>query len=229
MGRLSSRTVRSPHKHRWEWIFEYLWAHLNEFDRLLHTDAFDVYFQGDAFGTAVPKDVLYVVSESRPIGTCPVNSQWVLKCFGKAGLEIVKRRHILCSGSVIGGARHFLELVKEMVNTSEWDDCWQKAHDQGAFNYLFWSKLSGRIPHRIMGCESDFLTMGYCAAGQQRFFDRRKRIVTARLGRRPVYVHQYNRYREVDREIQRKSGIFINRTDEIAQAQGTEKERQTLG
>jgi hypothetical protein len=214
MGSISSRALRSPHKIRWEWYFHFLSSHIHEFDRVFHTDAFDAFFQADPFTPSISSRVLYVVSETNYIGLCRVNSEWVLKCVGKSGLELVKRKPVLCSGSVFGSAVLFLQLVSAMVNHSGWDDCWLKAHDQGVFNYLVYTDLFHRIPIKVMGCESGFVTMGYCSASQIRFFDSKKRVVTPILMRPSIYIHQYNRYGEIDRELQRKCGIRINRTVE---------------
>jgi hypothetical protein len=212
---ISSRTLRSPHKIRWEWYYQYLSRHLHEFDRIFHTDAFDAYFQGDPFLPSISARVLYLMSEGRLIKTCHTNSHWVSKCFGVEALKQIQRNEVICSGSAIGGAKPFFELVKMMVNRSGWDDCWQKAHDQGFLNYLVYTDLIGRIPVKIFGCGSRFVTMAYCSASQLAFFDWNGRILSPYLLSTPVYLHQYNRYRNVDAELQRKCGIVINRTAEI--------------
>jgi hypothetical protein len=199
---------------RWEWYFRFLSEHIHEFDRVFHTDAFDAFFQGDPFAPLISSNALFLLSEDHRIGSCPVNSQWVLKCAGNVALKSVKQKLVLCSGSVIGGALLFLQLVAAMVNRSGWDDCWQKGYDQGAFNYLVYSELVHKIPVRLLGCESGYITMGYCSASQIRFFDAKKRVITPLLRRSAIYVHQYNRYKVVDRELQRKCGVVINRTAE---------------
>jgi hypothetical protein len=214
IGSISSRALRSPHKIRWEWYFRFFANRIDEFDRVFHTDAFDAFFQADPFTVSISSNVLYLLSESRYIGLCPVNSQWVLKCVGQTGLELVKGNSVLCSGSVLGSAVLFQRLAAAMVNHSGWDDCWQKAHDQGVFNYLVYADLSSKIPIKILGCESGYLTMGYCSSFQIRFFDSKKRVVTPLLRKPSIYIHQYNRYSEVDREFQRKCGLQINRTAE---------------
>jgi hypothetical protein len=56
--------------------------------------------------------------------------------------------------------------------------------------------------------------MGYRSVSQIHFFDSKKRVVTPILTRPAIYVHQYNRYDEIDDELQRKCGIDINRTVE---------------
>jgi hypothetical protein len=213
MGTVSSRALRSPHKMRWEWYYRFLSEHSTEFDRIFHTDAFDAFFQGDPFAQSVLPTSLYLLGEGRYIGSCPVNSQWILKCAGAAGLTAVKRRQVLCSGSVFGSAELFLGFVNAMVNRSGWDDCWQKGHDQGVINHMVYTELFGKFTLQIWGCESGYLTMGSCS--QVGFhFDSKKRVVTSLMRKPCIYIHQYNRYSAVDSEFQRKCGLRINRTAE---------------
>ncbi|EAY02503.1 hypothetical protein TVAG_020560 [Trichomonas vaginalis G3] len=210
---VSSRLQRSPHKMRWEWYYQYLQEHLNEFDRILHTDAFDTYAQYDPFSNNIKNDTLYAISEDRPIKECIFNTKWLNSCYNNTVLEELSEKSILCSGTVIGGARQFMKLVETMVDRVGWDDCWTKAHDQPVFTYVIYNELIDSLKIEFLGCNSEFATMNYCYSEKKTLFYNDKLLKPNLIGY-PSFVHQYNRYPEVDDHFQKNCNIRIDRAKE---------------
>lgn len=207
---ISSRLERSPHKMRWEWYYQYLSEHRNEYNRILHTDAFDTFAQFDPFSKNIRNDTLYAVSEGTKIKNCIFNSKWLEACYDHSILEELGNKDILCSGTVIGGAEQFFKLVETMVKMIGWDDCWSKAHDQPVFNYVIYKNhvLSTNI--RILGCQSDFVTMEKCYNGIKPIIYKNKLLSPLPSGY-PAFVHQYNRFETVDNHFQKICNVTIRR------------------
>lgn len=226
MSSASSRTLRSPHKIRWEWYYTYLTDHRSEFDRVFHTDAFDAFFLSDPFANWVRNDILYVAQEGRIIQICPINSHWISKCHGNQTLNQIGKYPVLCSGTLMGGIELFRYVAITMINESGWDDCWAKGYDQGEFNFLVYTKFINEISIQFMGCNSAFLTMSYCSQSQKIFFDSKMRLLSPFGFSHPIYAHQYNRYKIVDTEFQKKCKAFINRTTE---KEKSDKEKFSTG
>lgn len=206
MGPMTSRTKKSPYKIRWEWYYEFLKENVNDFDRILHTDAFDVFFFGDPFAFAPDKSALYFQMEDRPIRDCPYNKQWVLACHFDMNRYALLYQTIACSGSLLGGAQSFLQFTEILVTHREWALCWGKGFDQGDFNYVLYHDLPyTNLTQYFMDCNSGFMTYNYCV-NEKRMFNENSQPIT-RDGTLVTFAHQYNRFSAVNLHIQSLCGV----------------------
>ena len=115
----------------------------------LVADFKDVFFQADPFAS-VPKPFpgLLLPEESKKIGQCLFNSQWMLKGYGPATRTALADKPVICSGLIIGTPKGFLELSKRIVvHRAEHDmsridkgitggRLWGSGWDQAAVEYM---------------------------------------------------------------------------------------------
>ena len=125
------------------------------YDWCLATDFRDVFFQADPFARLPTGFDLALTQEwsGYPIGKCHVNSEWLLSCWSKTFYESVKRKPIICSGTVLATPRGFVELGEAMLaeygRTAGKRGCF--ARDQGHLIYLQYSgELERRLPGRVL-------------------------------------------------------------------------------
>jgi hypothetical protein len=194
VGPMTERAERSPYKIRWEWYYEYLMEHVNDFDRIFHVDGFDSFFLGDPFGFAPDLNGLYFQMEDKLLRDSPYNKQWLLACHYDVNRYRLVREIIACSGTLIGGAKPFLHFATLTITHPEWPSCWGKGFDQGDFNYILYAKyLPANGTAYFMGCNSGFLTMMYCSEDSVDF-NAKWHLLTPDKTREVAFVHQYNRY-----------------------------------
>jgi hypothetical protein len=183
------------HLLRYEAEHAWLTNHSHEIDRVLHADAFDVFFQRDPFSASIFRDELTFVAEPQLIKSCGWNRAWIANCYNETVSSMIGRHFILCSGSIIGGLSPYIAFLRLMVGQPEWEKCWAASMDQAMLNYLVRSgKVSeAGIRYRIVGCESDFFTMAWCVVDRRIDFNGGGEMVS-RGGHVPAFVHQYNRF-----------------------------------
>ncbi|KAH0791283.1 hypothetical protein GPJ56_004903 [Histomonas meleagridis] len=192
----TNRVSLSVEKMRWEWYHQYLSNEGKRFRRVMHTDGFDAFYFGDPFSVATDENVLYFQREDRPISSCPYNNRWVTSCHINLSSEL---RHslIVCSGSLIGGRKQFLQMTELLITHDEWMQCWKHGFDQGDFNYVIYTKLNQtNITYKFMGCNERFISMHYCwpsgkGLGPSGLFPTTDDKDTI------VYMHQYNRHKNI--------------------------------
>ena len=190
------RAASSPYKIRWEWYYVYLKEHVNEYDRVFHTDAFDAFFLSDPFEFAPDRGALYFQMEDKPLRWCPYNKKWLLSCHHDCNRWKLLSKTIACSGSLVGGAAEFLSFIEMMVTHNEWPSCWGKGFDQGDFNYILYTQYEPNHNAIFMNCNSGFLTVNYCGEAGL-VFDTEEYLLTPDRTKRVAYVHQYNRASDV--------------------------------
>ena len=183
-----------PHMIRYEFEAEWLKDHMNDVDRVLHTDSFDVFFQGDPFAQHVSNESLLFVVEPHCFRSCGWNIEWLTRCYPQA-FASMSHRFIICSGSIAGSAAEYLKLLRLMMGTDEWVRCWDRSLDQQILNYLVWRGMvkGAGINYSLTSCDGGFLTVQWCAIE-----DHLKRNefnqVTSIAGSVPSYIHQYDRF-----------------------------------
>jgi hypothetical protein len=190
-GNLSNRLL-IPHMFRYECILEYMNEH-PMIQRVFHSDAHDVFFQGNPFASGIPSDRLLFVVEPHCIRTCGWNLAWITGCYGSRGNALTKR-FIVCSGSIGGSAIEFRKLIELMISQNEWKHCWDVSLDQPIVNYLMWTGEIDKhgIQYAIGGCESGMYTMQWCTYEKQiRMND--DNVIISQTGNPPFFLHQYNR------------------------------------
>lgn len=182
-----------PHMIRYEYEAKWLEEHVDEVDRVFHTDAFDVFFQGDPFARHVRFDRLTFVVEPHCFRSCGWNLAWMQRCYPEAGSKF-NHNFILCSGSISGSSTEYLKLVKLMMAQNEWTKCWEASLDQPILNYLVWTGevTKAGINYSLTGCDGGFLTVQWCVTEENVKFNEHNQI-TSDDGSVPSYIHQYNR------------------------------------
>lgn len=183
-----------PHMIRFEFELEWLEKHSNEIDRVLHSDSFDVYFQGDPFANNIASDSLTFVVEPHCIRSCGWNLAWVRECYGGNIMGEMRRHFIVCSGSIAGGASDYIKLLKLMISQKEWEKCWQPSKDQPILNYLIWKGFVDKagIKYSFTGCDGGYFTVQWCVLDKNIRFNEHNQIISL-ANSVPPFIHQYNR------------------------------------
>jgi hypothetical protein len=182
-----------PHMTRFHHEYNWLTAHASEVDRVLHSDAYDIYFQSDPFADVIRFDSLGFVVEPHFIRGCGWNLNWFQQCFGMIA-EGFKDNFIICSGSIGGSAEYYRTLVGLMLNLSQWETCYHESKDQPILNYLVWSGAVKRagIKYRFTGCDAGMMTLQWCVVNKVVRFNDKGQIVSP-SNVVPAYLHQYPR------------------------------------
>jgi hypothetical protein len=115
--------------YRFQCELKWLEANADSVDRVLHSDAFDVFFQGDPFASHISFDSLKLVVEPHCIRSCGWNLAWVKQCYGEQGMHDLEHSFIICGGSIGGSAAQYIKLLRLMQTQKEWRDCWGASLD----------------------------------------------------------------------------------------------------
>ena len=112
------------------------------YDRVFFFDSFDVYFEKDPFDYFEKKDIVYFFQEANvKLADSSFNAEGVLGCFGSDGLESIKDKPVICSGTMAAGSIasfvHFLDYFVHLKCFSD-SNC---PYDQGALIYVIHSGL----------------------------------------------------------------------------------------
>jgi hypothetical protein len=95
-------------------IFFYLYCkHYCKSINTYFCDFTDVYFQKDVFELITNKNT-YTSSENKLINTCETNTTWIKICYNNDILNLLSKKEILNSGSILGTRESCLETLKEM-------------------------------------------------------------------------------------------------------------------
>lgn len=197
-----------PHMDRYEHEYDWLSENIDSVDRVFHTDAFDVFFQGDPFTDVLSNESLLLALEPHQFRSCGWNLAWLKECYGDTVLSQLSHHFILCSGSIGGSAEHYLKLLDLMITSNHWLKCWDASMDQPILNYLIWSGNAKKhgIEYQLTGCNGGFFTMQWCIKGKNILYNEHGQI-TSLENTVPVYIHQYNRYDQLQKELFAKCGI----------------------
>ena len=181
-------------KFRWETYQKYLKIHWRKYRRVMQTDAYDAFFFGDPFAYATRTDALYFESEEEKVGYCPYNRVWVERCFDE-NVEAVFQQAILCSGSLIGGIKPFMEFMNAMIAQPGWRRCLDhNGYDQGAFIYAYYTK-KWNYTNIVLPCNSPFVTLHYCRK------DKNLEILSKEGKSKYIFIHQYTRYDDMINQL----------------------------
>ena len=202
----------SPHMLRYE--FEYQWLRKNSqnVDRIFHSDSLDVFFQSDPFTPKVQNNSLLFVVEPHELKSCVWNTHWAEGCYNQQTVQMLKNNFIVCSGSIMGGANQYIQLLELMFKQKEWSSCWGPSHDQPILNYLIWSgeiKNAG-IQYDFTGCEGGFFTAQWCTYDLTIKTNQYNQIISEH-GSTPSFVHQYNRIKGLTQILLSKCNVPTDR------------------
>ena len=112
----------SIHKHdvgiqRYTLLINFLKKNSN-LKKIFFCDSRDIYFQSDPFKYSY-EGSLNFFSEDANIEDCAVNSQWMNKTLGKKTFEELKKKHIVCCGTVMGTIDAFHSYSNQMEMMSK--------------------------------------------------------------------------------------------------------------
>ncbi|KAH0787429.1 hypothetical protein GPJ56_008624 [Histomonas meleagridis] len=197
-----------PHMLRYEYELNWLLKNSGTIDRVLHTDSFDVFFQGDPFSEHVPHDSLKFVVEPHQVRSCGWNYAWIYSCYGEEGLKKRLNNFIICSGSISGGYLSYVALLKLMISQKEWSTCYKASEDQAILNYLVWNQdvRNAGIKYSFTGCDDGFFTVQWCAIEKKVKFNEYGQAITE-ANTVPSYIHQYNRIQSFTDFLFQKCGV----------------------
>lgn len=200
--------VNVPHMLRYKCEYDWLQRNIHDVDRILHTDAYDIFFQKDPFSytesgrSMIEYDKLTFVIEPHYIRGCGWNLAWFTKCYGKQTTKEYQNNFIACSGTIAGNSTMYLQLAELMLNQKEWKTCYQSSHDQPILNYLLWSgkiDQSG-IKYKFTGCDGGFATLQWCIVNGKIVYNEYGQVVLP-SNIVPSYLHQYPRYQELSNHL----------------------------
>lgn len=192
-------TTAVPHMLRFKCERDWIKENLKDFDRVLHSDAYDIFFQKDPFKPyeghdLIGYDHLTFVVEPHFIRGCGWNLAWFTHCYGPDTTRLFEDNFIICSGTIAGSASDYLKLVEMMISQEEWKTCYSPSHDQPILNYLLWSgkiKDAG-IKYSLAGCDGGFATLQWCTLNMRVDYNEFGQVVLpSKIV--PPYVHQYPR------------------------------------
>ena len=173
------------------------------FDRVLHADSFDVFFQKDPFTKEIKKDRLYFTMEDILIQNSTWNSGWLKRAYNESTAIALGKYNVSCSGTLIGGYSQFLNYLKVLLNHPPFWANGRHSLDQAYHNYLLHTstfKAAG-IKEEFMGCNSPIITMHYC--GRIKQVVKNGRIYTPNGRIIPAIVHQYPLFQSMTNAIKK--------------------------
>tara|TARA_B100000029_G_scaffold122_1_gene167 strand:+ start:1133 stop:1948 length:816 start_codon:yes stop_codon:yes gene_type:complete len=118
----SSYLEVNSHKHeiiikRYKILIDYLKGEKN-ISNIFFCDSRDIYFQSDPFKYSYEGSINFF-SEEANIEDCPINSQWMNKTLGKNIFAELRKKHIVCCGTVMGKIDAFHKYAVEMDSMSK--------------------------------------------------------------------------------------------------------------
>ena len=114
----------------------FLLKHRNNYSKVMLTDVRDVIIQRDPFDFEGFKGLCcFLEDKAKTIGSCKINSGWVLEAFDEKVLKEIGDNYISCAGVVYGTVPAMLEYLKNMIEIlTRIEAKW--AFDQAVHNYL---------------------------------------------------------------------------------------------
>ena len=107
----------NSHKHeiiikRYRILIDFL-KNKNNISNIFFCDSRDIYFQSDPFKYSYDGSLNFF-SEDSNIEDCAINSQWMNKTLGKKTFEELRKKHIVCCGTVMGTVDAFHDYSNQM-------------------------------------------------------------------------------------------------------------------
>ncbi|EAY16316.1 hypothetical protein TVAG_423690 [Trichomonas vaginalis G3] len=197
------------HMLRYEYEAKWIEEHINEIDRVIHSDGYDVFFQSDPFVVLQDSQNLIFIVESLKILQCEWNANWVIDCYNQSIFNLIKDNQIICSGVILGPAIQYLRFVKLMIDLPEWSFCWADSYDQPIVNYLVHGGVlkDKGISYALISCDSNVLNMQWCLYGKSVPYSKSGFVMTPNNRIEPAILHQYNRFPDTMKDLGRQCGI----------------------
>ena len=187
-----------PHMLRYEYESKWLNEHINEIDRVIHADGYDVFFQSDPFIAINDTKGLIFIQEEINILQCEWNANWIIDCYGRTSFSSISMNFIICSGVILGSAKEYLRFVMYMIERPEWTRCWSESMDQPIVNYLVYSGLltDMGIDYKLFSCNDNVLNMQWCLYEKTPEISSMGYTLSPNGKNTPAILHQYNRFSE---------------------------------
>ncbi len=180
---------------------QYLREHGERFDRVMLTDAKDVYFQIEPFSWNPEPGIHFVLEEAQVrIGHCPLHRLWLGCQFGEDYVERHAGETVTCSGTIFGDTASTLKYLECMVATMMKARNLAKIYggDQGIHNYLLLEKL---LPNGVVhpNRRAPVLTLGMMRWDQVQL--NQEGFVVNETGAPVPVLHQYDRIPELKNHL----------------------------
>ena len=189
----------APKLSRYYFYRQWLTNHINEVDRVLHTDTFDVIFQSDPFIPMITNDSLFFTFEPVTLGNSFWTNQWITQCYGNEIAYKYAKEPVSCSGVTVGGSQQFLVYLNLLLSTPKWITCFGHSLDQAHHNYLFYTGEFAKAGLNIksLDCNSQYLTMHFCCKKAKCSWKTDGVLYGNNSNIAPVLIHQYNRWKNL--------------------------------
>jgi hypothetical protein len=189
----------APKLSRYYFAQQWLRKHIDEVDRVIHTDTFDVIFQSDPFIPRFNASRLYFTLEPVTLGESHWTMEWMQQCYGRNAVKPFHDRRVSCSGVTAGGAKPFLKYLDTLLANPVWTSCFGHSLDQAHHNYMYYTGKFEEVGLEIEGldCNSEFLTMHFCCKRAKCMIREDGFVIGNNTDVEPVLVHQYNRWKNL--------------------------------
>jgi hypothetical protein len=163
----------------------------NGYDYIMLADVRDIVFQGDPFARVDGADLYYFLETGRTIGTCPVNSVWMMQAFGPDVFRQAASSRVSCAGTLIATPLALMEYLLWMARyiVESPPEVRHSGLDQAIHNYLM---IKGLIANaRVVENGGAVMTVPTDrASGMEVALDGRLRNADGSVSE---VVHQYDR------------------------------------
>jgi hypothetical protein len=146
---------------RHPWVHHFLETHIADFDRVFLFDAFDCYFHRDPF-EVLNFDEMVFFEEGWALKNAGMNKRWIQTCFNNSLFLTIQDFPTVCSGTIYGSARIFLQFEQLLQQHRWWEHC---TLDQPIINVLIATGefQAADVPFRLLSCTSAVLTLSNCS------------------------------------------------------------------
>jgi hypothetical protein len=185
---------------------QFLEEHGSEFDRILHVNPENTYFQGDPFTDSITSDGFNVVLEGLSIGQSSTDSAVMSSCYGDLALAEVEGYEIAMAG-IFGGQRNSFELFVGLMSNLTAKQCNLPGADQAHLNHLIWSNewFDFEIPFRFHGCTSGIIAAPYCLRSTLDSY----RLFVGVTGKEVSILHEYRELSTIVRYIHQMCNVTL--------------------
>lgn len=180
--------------------FEWLNNHISEVRRILHADAFDVFYQRDPFENSVPEDKIVFVLEPVSIRKEKTIFSSMCDCLGSEKAIEMELNYTVSSSLIAGSSLHYFRFLLLITHIPEWGKCYGKDFDKVAINYLVWSDILKKndVNYSYTGCESGLMLAGWCLAASSVIINEYGELLSP-SGRPPSCVAKYSEVERLER------------------------------
>jgi len=186
----------------------FLRRHGDEYGCVFLTDLRDVVFQDDPFRDVTPEELRVFLEEPWLRQGKDVNScRWLSELFGEEIVRQLADTTLICSGTIIGGARRVNEYLDVfMLALARAKSVMRMGMDQGLHNYLLYTGLLEDVT-MCVNRECEVLTMGLINPEEALPRDSAGSLVDA-LSRPYPVLHQFDRHPELAAEVKRRHNPY---------------------